>query len=455
MKALPKVIIIGRANVGKSTLFNRLIEKPKALTSKLAGTTRDINIGQIYWQGINFEMIDTGGIETIVPSKKLKKLSPELNENFALDIINQTQAALKEADLILFVVDIQAGLLPQDKGLSNSIKKLNKEVIFVANKTDSRKLENKVGDFFKLGLGQPLYVSAINGAGTGDLLDEIIIKLKKIKKSRKANKREIKNPIKMTILGKPNVGKSSLLNSILGEQRVIVSPLAFTTREAIDTHIVYKKKNIILVDTAGIRKQARVKKGLEKISVNKSLQNAKHSEICFLVVDISKPITVQDNKLSKILIDSQVSLIFVANKWDQIQDLDTKSQKKYEEHIYKMFPYLTWAPIIFTSALTGKNTNKVLDLAMEVYEARQIKLNDNVLNKFLKQAMKKNRPKAAKGVKQPYLQHLTQIRVNPPTFQVKIGFKDSLNNAYLKYLTNALRGKFKIIGTPVKIIIKK
>lgn len=455
MKPLPKVIIIGRANVGKSTLFNRLIEKPKALISKQAGTTRDINIGQVYWQGINFELIDTGGIETIIPHKKFKKLSPDLNIDFALDIINQTQTALKQADLILFLVDIQAGLLPQDKELLKNLQKLKKEIIFVANKTDAKKYQEKVADFFKLGLGEPVFVSAINGLGTGDLLDVIVNKLKKITKSRKAKKHEIDPGIKITILGKPNVGKSSLLNAILGEQRVIVSPLPFTTREAIDINLEYNKQNFTLVDTAGIRKQAKINKGLEKISVKKSMENAKHADVCLLVLDISQPISVQDNKLSKILLEANVSIIIVANKWDKIQNKDTNTQKKFEQYIYKNFPYLTWAPIIFTSALTGKNTQNILDLATQVYQARQTQINENALNKFLKKAIKKHRPKSAKGTKPPYLQNLKQVKTNPPKFELRIGKKDTLNQAYLKYLANALREKFELTGTPVQINLKQ
>ncbi len=455
MKTLPQVIIIGRANVGKSTLFNRLIERPKALTSKTAGTTRDINIGRVYWQGINFELVDTGGIETIITSKKLKTLSPALNIEFAQDIIKKTQTALKKADLILFVVDIQSGLLPQDKELAGAIKKSNKEIIFVANKTDSPKYKSNISDFYKLGFGDPIYVSALNGSGTGDLLDSITIKLKKTKKTRKTKKFEIEKAIKISILGKPNVGKSSLLNAILGEDRVIVSPIPFTTRETIDTHLEYKKQNFILVDTAGIRKQAKIKKDLEKLSVKKSLTNAKNSDICFLVIDISKPISVQDNRLSRILLNAQVSIIIVANKWDKIEEKETKSQKKFENYIYKNFPYLTWAPIIFVSALTGKNAHKILDLALKVYQARQIKISENALNKFLKQAIKKHKPTKAKGLKHPRLLNLKQIKTNPPKFELRIGKTDTLSQAYLKYLENALHQKFDLIGTPIKINLKQ
>ncbi len=455
MKNLPQVIIIGRANVGKSTLFNRLIEKPKALTSKLAGTTRDTNIGQVYWQGVNFELIDTGGVETIIPSKKIKKLSPALNIEYTLDIIEKTQSALKKADLILFLVDIQTGLLPQDKELGKILKRLGKQIIFVANKTDSLKLREKMGEFFKLGFGEPFFVSALNGSGTGDLLDEIVKRLKKFKKGKKAEKFEIKQAIKIAIIGKPNVGKSSLLNSLLQEERAIVSPLPHTTREAIDTFLEYKNKNLILIDTAGIRKQAKISKGLEKISVKKSLENARNADVCLLVLDISEPIGVQDNKLSKILIDANVSIIIVANKWDKIEDKTDKTQNDFQKNIYRHFSYLTWVPIIFVSALTHKNVYNILDLALQIYENRNIKISDSALNKFLKQAIKRQRPLRAKGSKHPYLLDLKQIKTDPPRFQLQIRKTDTLSSTYIKYLENALRQKFNLLGTPVKIMIKQ
>ncbi|HDQ22798.1 MAG TPA: ribosome biogenesis GTPase Der [Candidatus Uhrbacteria bacterium] len=455
MKNLPQVIILGRANVGKSTLFNRLIEKPKALTSKIAGTTRDAIIGKVYWQGINFELIDTGGIETIIPSKKIKKLSPALNIEYSLDIIKQTQSALKKADLILFLVDIQAGLMPQDRELAKAAQKLNKEIVFAANKADSLKLRQKSAEFFKLGLGEPIPVSALNGSGTGDLLDEIVKNLKKIKKVRPAEKVEIKNPVKIAIIGKPNVGKSSLLNSILGEERVIVSPIPHTTREAIDTFLEYKNQNLILIDTAGVRKQAKIEPGLEKISVKKGLANAKNADICFLVIDISEPISVQDNKLSKILIDAQTSIIIVANKWDKIEEKTEKTPADFKKYIYRHFSYLTWAPIIFVSALTGKNTHKILDLALQINKNRQAEISSSALNKFLKQAIKKQKPLRAKGIKHPYISELKQVRTNPPHFQIKIGKTDTLSPTYLKYLENALRQKFNLVGTPIKISLKK
>jgi GTP-binding protein len=455
MAKLPKIIIMGRTNVGKSTLFNRLIGRGKALTSKIAGTTRDLNIGEVEWRGINFELIDTGGIETILPGQKVKKLSPEANKDFAIDIIKKTQSALKQADLILFTVDLQAGLMVADRELAKALKKYAKKIIFVANKADSLKLFPNVAEFYKLGLGEPVLVSGLNGAGTGDLLDVVIAELKKMKKTIGQPKVTPAQALKITIIGKPNVGKSSLLNAILGEDRVIVSPIPFTTREAIDTYLEYKGKKIILVDTAGIRKQAKIAPGLEKISVRKSLSNARQADVCLLVLDISKPLTVQDNKLSKILIDAKVSLIIVANKWDAIEGKKTNTPNEFSEYIYQIFPYLTWAPIIFISALTGKNVHNVLNLALQVYEARQTQIDQTALDEFWQLAVKKRKPIKAKGQKFPCIQALTQVKTNPPQFEVRIGPRDTLSQAYLKYLENSLRRHFKLIGTPIQIKIKQ
>jgi GTP-binding protein len=457
MKSLPKVIIFGRANTGKSTLFNRLIEQPKALTSKLAGTTRDLNIGRVYWQGVNFELVDTGGINTILPKKKLKQLAPAANLNFANEIIKRTQVALKRADLILFAIDVQTGLLPQDRDLARAVKKLlpAKPLLLIANKTDSLKHQYRGAEFYKLGLGDPLPVSAQTGMGTGDLLDAIVTQLKKSKKGKKGKKAETAKAIKITIIGKPNVGKSSLLNALLGEDRVIVSPIPFTTREPIDTHLLYKGKKITLVDTAGIRRQAKVSQGLEKISVRKSLDNAQSSDLCLLVLDISQPITVQDNKLSDLLLQSKTSIILIANKWDLIAEKDVTTINKYKNHIYRFFPYLTWAPIIFISAKTHQNVRKILDLALEIYQQRNLKLSDSALNKFLKRAIKTHRPSQSKLYGRPYLYDLTQVKTNPPRFEIKMSKHQQINPTYIRYLENALRSQFKLQGISVKIALKQ
>lgn len=452
MKPLPQVVIFGRANTGKSTLFNRLIEKPKALTSKIAGTTRDLNIGRVFWNGLNFDLIDTGGIETILPKKKLKQLAPAANLDFAHEIISRTQAALKKADLILFVVDVQAGLLPADRELIRACRQLlpDKKIILVANKTDSLKYQNRSAEFYKLGLGDPVLVSAVTGLGTGDLLDIVVSNLKKFKSS-KANQIESAQALKITIIGKPNVGKSSLLNAILGENRVIVSPIAFTTRESIDTELEYSGQKITLIDTAGIRRQAKIAEGLEHISVKTSLANAQSSDLCLLVIDLSEPITVQDKKLSELLLQSKTSIIIIANKWDLIENKETNTINKYQTYIYRHFPYLTWAPIIFLSAKTQQNVHRVLDLALQICQNRKLKISDSALNKFLKNAIKKHRPSQSKLYGRPYLYGFTQVKTDPPRFEIKCSKNLRINPTYIRYLENALRQEFQLEGIPVQI----
>ncbi|MCX6740620.1 MAG: ribosome biogenesis GTPase Der [Candidatus Parcubacteria bacterium] len=456
MKKYPRVIIFGRANTGKSTLFNRLIEQSKSLTSPLAGTTRDFNVGQVYWQGYNFELIDTGGIDTILPKKKLKNLAPKLNLDFAVEIIRKTQQVLKEADLIVFVVDTQVGVLAQDRELKRSLEKLlpAKPIILVANKMDSINRQPQTTEFFKLGLGAPVCISAKNGLGTGDLLDAITETLVNKHLLKKGEKPEKEKALKITMVGKPNVGKSSLLNAILGEERVIVSPIPFTTRESIDIELEYNNQKIILVDTAGVRKQSKVNVGLEHTSVKRSLENARHSDICLLILDISEPISVQDNKLSDVLIKSKASIIIVANKWDLIVDKDDKTQNNFTKYIYRYFPYLTWAPIIFVSAKTQKGTQNVLDLALEVYKKRQIQIKDKPLDTFLKKTIKRHRPSRSKGFTHPFLFGLTQVKTNPPIFEIKLRKQDQLNQSYLRYLENSLRTEFDLIGTPIEINLK-
>ncbi|MCX6742894.1 MAG: 50S ribosome-binding GTPase, partial [Candidatus Parcubacteria bacterium] len=239
------------------------------------------------------------------------------------------------------------------------------------------------------------------------------------------------------------------------EERVIVSPIPFTTREAIDINLEYQEKNLILIDTAGIRKQANVGPGLEKLSIRKSLNNAKQSDVCFLVLDIAEPISVQDNKLSKILLDARVGIVIIANKWDLLPEKDTKSADKFKKYIYRNFPYMTWAPVIFVSALTHQNVHKVLDLALKVYQARQTKISDSALNKFLKQTIKRHKPSQEKGTLHPYLTNLKQTNIDPPSFTLQIRRRDTLNQSYVRFLENALRDKFNLLGTPLNISLKK
>ncbi|MFA4833673.1 MAG: ribosome biogenesis GTPase Der [Patescibacteria group bacterium] len=449
---LPMIVIFGRTNVGKSTLFNRLVEKNQALISDIAGTTRDSNLNEVSWRGKKFIVVDTGGIMDL--SDKIS--AEEKIGNIEIKVQDQAQQYLRRADLILFLVDTKTGLLPMDKQMALFLKKSLKEtkkIILVANKVDNFRRAGEIAEFNKLALGEPFPISAATGAGTGDLLDLIIKKIK-LRKTAVGTKNLLseEEAIRVCIIGKPNVGKSSLLNSILGYERVIVSPEPHTTREPQDTEIIYKTKPIVLVDTAGISKKGTKTKGLEKHGIMKSLKALEKSSIALLVIDINEDITHQDAKLVEEIFERKASLIIIANKWDLIEK---KDPKKYSDYIYGSFPFATWAPIHFTSALTGGKVNKILDLILKINEGRKIILGDSQLNKFLLKIVKIHLPAKGKGTKKPHIYEFKQTQNNPPKFQLRIGSRDDLHFSYVRFVTNRLREKFGFLGTPITIEVKK
>lgn len=454
----PLVVIFGRTNVGKSTLFNCLVEKHKALVSEIEGTTRDSNIDEVNWQGYNFKLIDTGGIMDVSLMHNPKTKSTDI------DVKVQLQAAnyLRKADLILFLVDSKAGLLPTDKEMVKELKKIieNKDkVILVANKADSPRIRRDIAEFNKLALGEPFPISAATGSGTGDLLDLVIEKVKPYTKKVATEEAEEIRPIRVSIIGKPNVGKSSFVNAILGEDRIIVSPIAHTTREPQDTLIEYKGEKIKLVDTAGISRRGRqsarhssFRNSLEKHSILKSISALKKADIILFMIDINDEMTQQDAKIIDEIFKQNVSLIIVANKWDMIEDRDTKV---YTRKIYNQFPYAEWVPVQFTSALTGAKVKKVLDTVLEIANSRKIEISDNGLSKFLMRIVKKHRPVKSKGTKHPHIYELRQVKTNPPKFIIRIGARDTISDSYIGFIENRLRDKFGFIGTPINIGVEK
>jgi GTPase len=452
---LPLVVIFGRTNVGKSTLFNTLTEKKKALTSEMEGTTRDSNIADLTWNGESITLVDTGGI---IDHDLLK--SPGIKKDIDTKVQEQARGYLSRADLILFVVDTRSGILPQDKKLAIQLKKIvdPDKIILVANKADSPRLRKEVAEFHKLGWGEPVPVSAANGSGTGDLLD-LVVKTKRKGKIKKPATRTFEKTIRTALLGKPNVGKSSLLNSILGEDKVIVSPVPHTTREPQDTEIIHGNNLIQLIDTAGISKkgQKSVKKkgqknSFERLSIAKSLSVIKKADLVLFVIDVKEGLTVQDAKIVEAIIEKGASLVIVANKWDLVEEKDVK---EYTQAIYSTLPFITWVPIQFVSALTGSKINKLLDLVEEVYDARQTEIGDSTLNKFLQKIIKKHRPAKAKGTKHPYIYELKQVKTNPPKFMIRIGAKDTIHFSYLRFIENRLREQYGFLGTPVRIGVEK
>ena len=448
---LPLVVICGRTNVGKSTLFNCLTEKRQALVSDIAGTTRDSNLGTVEWSNSAFELVDTAGIID------WRYLSTKKIGGGDIDAQTQKQARayLDEASLILFVVDSKSGLLPEDKEIASALKRndsYKKKVMLIANKVDNFRGAGEAAQFNKLGLGEPIIVSAASGLGTGDLLDIIIEKIDKPRKNKKTIEDKNSQPITVCIIGKPNVGKSSLLNSILGYERVIVSPIAHTTREPQNTNLLYKGKKITLIDTAGISKQGTKSQGLEKPGILKSLSSLEKADIALLVMDMSEAITHQDAKIIQEIVERRKSLVFIANKWDLIETRDTK---KWTSIIYDKLPFATWAPLQFISAKTGEKVNKILDLILEIASERELQLSDSQCTKFLSHVVKLHKPAKGKGLKAPHIYEFKQVKHNPPFFIVRIGPNDDLHFSYVRFMENRLREKYGFTGTPIHITVTK
>lgn len=434
----PRVAIVGRANVGKSTLWNRLTETTKALVSPIPHTTRDRNYGVVIWRGLGIEIVDTGGLDA------------DQGSDIGRGILRQAEHAIKEASLVLFLVDIKNGVMPQDNDLARHVKALNKNIILVTNKVDHPKdmplTSSK--EVWQLNLGEALGIAAATGRGVGDLLDHVYAELAK----RGDQPQPIEEPhgLKFVIMGRPNVGKSSLMNAILGEERVIVSPIAHTTREPQDTQFEWKGEHITLIDTAGMRKRSRVEAGLEKAGLERNQHALMQADIALLVFDATTDPTTQDKHLAGLLEDAGRGLILIANKWDLVENKTTHTTEEYEKLIRQTFPFLDWAPLIFISAKNGQRTDKILDLALTIREERRRQIAYNALQRFLKTVVARKKPLANLGPKSPYLHDVEQIGIEPPSFLITVrGEKESVHPSWIRYFENRLREKFGFTGTPV------
>jgi GTPase len=445
MSNLYKVAIVGRINVGKSTLFNKLANSKKAITSAVAGTTRDRNYALCSWKDLDFNLIDTGGLE--------KTTGDDIDQQ----IDQQAKLAIKEADLILMIVDTKTGAMSADIELAKKFKQSKKPILLVANKADNNKLRQSIAEFYKLNLDKPWPVSAANGVGTGDLLDEVVKRLKKLpKKKIQKTVDETEPVIKVAIVGKPNVGKSSIINAILGEQRVIVSKTPHTTRDSQDIEFNYDGKKIIFIDTAGMRRQSkRSKDAFEKQSVQQSLLSVKKSDLIVLMTDVSKKLSWQDKHLIEEANDVGAGIIILANKWDLIPDKQTDTVQEYENYYKRFFPFISWAPLLFTSATEKIRIKRLLTTIVSVFEEKNRTISENALNKLLQKIVKRHKPSRGKGTNHPYIYSLKQLYTNPPTFAIKINFKADLHDSYLRFIEKNLRYKFGFVGVPIKIYVKK
>ncbi|KKW41552.1 MAG: GTPase Der [Candidatus Magasanikbacteria bacterium GW2011_GWA2_56_11] len=449
---LPTIVLIGRSNVGKSTLFNRLIEENKALVSVIAGTTRTANEGDILWRGVYIRVIDTGGPDTAI------------NEPFAEAIYDQAEQALRRADAVLFVADAKSGILPQERQLADRIRRLTATrsvpTILVANKCDNPRLEMNIHapEWAKLNLGSPVPVSAVSGRGLGDLLDLVYGTVKKRGRRPKTKRRE-PAAIRVSLIGKPNVGKSSLFNKLIGEDRVIVSPVAHTTREPFDTTMTYAegKKNyaITFVDTAGIRRKAKVEGELEREGITRSIERIERSDIILLLLDATEPVSAQDLQLGGLIEQRSKSVIIVVNKWDLADDSSDSHRQEVKERIGRQFPHLDFAPVVFVSGRTGYRIHQLFPLIIEVNEARHTEVPAAELEGFLRGIVRQHRPARGKGTRYPEILGLRQVNAGPPVFEIFIKYRTSLHRSYLNFIEGRLRERFNFTGTPIVIKMTK
>lgn len=451
-KRLPTVALIGRVNVGKSTLFNKLIEQEAAVVSNEEGTTRTRNKNTMWWRGEPLQIIDTGGIK------------PNQQTDMEQDIYRQAELAIAQADLIILVTDGKEGLTSQEKQIAKKIQKTGKEVIIAINKIDNNQDESNIdlNQWYSLGLGEPVLVSAKNGRNTGDLLDKLYTQLKPLITSKK-DKKEEKEIVNTGLVGKPNVGKSSLFNKLVDKKEVIINSQPHTTREPFDTTLQYSyqkqektyKQWVRFIDTAGIRKQKNVQSGIEQKGVQRSIEVVEKSDLILFIVDGSEPISKQDKKLGSVLKNNLKSIIIIINKWDLAEKDNQEKRQIVKQMMYQEFPHLDFAPVMFVSAKTGYNVNKIFPNMNRAWEARQVFIPESGLDSFLKQAVKRNKPTKGKGTKYPKLVGMKQVNQNPPVFELYMKQGAHLADSYLNYLKNRLREQFNFFATPIRIKLIK
>lgn len=444
--AKPLVAIVGRPNVGKSTFFNRVVGERLAIVEDVPGTTRDRIYGDGEWNGRHFTLIDTGGLEFEFDKPLDTSTEEGLSEEIAMQIRGQAQLAIEEADVILFMVDAKTGITASDREIANILRRTNKPVILAANRADSEERRLNAVEFYELAIGDPIAVSSYHGTNTGDLLDKIVENLPPSPEDE-----EDKN-VRIAIIGRPNVGKSRLLNSILGQERVIVSDVPGTTRDAIDTEIRVGDKEVTLIDTAGIRRAGRIDQGIEKWSVMRTLRAVNRCTVVLLVIDASEGVTAQDAHIAGYALEQSKGIVLVINKWDKVEK-DTNTMNEFTKNIREELDFIAWAPMVFISAKFGQRVNRVLDLAMHVSEERQKRVPTASINKLIREAVAEHQP-ATKPGKWFKILYVTQADVNPPTFVFSVNDAKSLHFSYERYLENRIRQAFGFEGTPIRMIFR-
>jgi len=430
------VAIVGRPNVGKSTLFNKLAGKRISIVEDHPGVTRDRIYTEVQWQDRTFTLIDTGGIEPHSEDLMLKQMK------------QQAEVAIETAEVIIFLVDGQEGITPSDREVANLLRRARKKIILAVNKIDAPKYKDNIYEFYNLGLGEPMGISSGQALGLGDLLDEII-------KNLSPEEEEVYDEytIKVAVVGKPNVGKSSLVNKILGEQRVIVSDVPGTTRDAIDTPFTMGEGKYVFIDTAGMRKRGKVFESIERYSVIRSLTAIERADVCLMLIDGKEGVSEQDSKIAGYIHDQGKAAVIIVNKWD-IVEKDDKTVDKYKADIRNELSFMEYAPILFISALTGQRVNKVLGLVNHVSNQHAMRVSTGMLNDVINEAVLTNQPTVSGGRRLKIL-YAAQVSIKPPTFALFVNEPSLMHFSYQRYLENQIRKAFSFEGTPVRFLLRE
>ena len=433
----PLVAIVGRPNVGKSMLFNRLVGKRLSIVEDTPGVTRDRLYAECEWCGRKFDMVDTGGIE------------PSTDSEILLFMREQAQIAINAADVIVLVADIRTGVTAADKDVANMLLRSRKPVVLAVNKADSTGAEDPaVYEFYELGLGDPISVSAIHGHGTGELLDACIAHF-----PPQEEEEEEDDSIKVAVIGKPNVGKSSLINRILGEKRVIVSDMAGTTRDAVDTPFENDKGNYVFIDTAGIRRRSKVDERVEKFSVMRAQLAIERADVCVIMIDARDGVTDQDTKIAGLAHEAGKASIIVVNKWDLVEK-ETGTMEKMRRDIMRDLSFMSYAPVLFISAMTGQRTDRLFELINFVNDQSSMRISTGMLNDVLADAQARVQPPTDKG-RRLKIYYMTQTGVKPPNFVIFCNSRELFHFSYQRYIENQIRNVFGLEGTPIRIVIRQ
>lgn len=461
----PLVAIVGRPNVGKSTFFNRMIGERRAIVEDLPGTTRDRLYGDTDWNGRDFILIDTGGLE-LGSDIPVGQVGLDGQPGRIMDMVqSQAELAIDEADVIVFMVDARAGITAADEEVADLLRRTEKPVILAANKADNEARRQDAVEFYGLGLGEPIVLSSIQGVGTGDLLDRIVEELPPQEELEEPEEDE--DVVRIAIVGRPNVGKSSLLNAIIGSERSIVSEVPGTTRDAIDTEFEFEGRKIVLVDTAGIRRRGRVGPGVEKYSVLRATRAIERADVAFLVIDASEGLAAQDTHIAGEILEQAKGVIVVVNKWDLAQEQrraeredrfpspedEIETAEEYRKSLAEGLKFIPYAPIVFASAKTGYHVKSLLENALHIAEMRFLRISTSKLNEVVREAVNRHNPTSFKG-KILKIYYATQTSVNPPTFVFFVNDTEAVHFAYERYLENRLREAFGFKGTAIRLYFK-